>query len=361
MARLNTSAASPTRTGPGIGAGAMLCVLGAALVGLAFYATSYGAYDMSLAQISSVLLGRGSDAQAAVLWQVRLPRIAAAIVTGWGLGLSGLALQTLLRNPLASPFTLGFSHAAALGAALAIVCLDAGTMRASSLHTSAPGQMLLSGPYAITIAAFVTTMGSSLLILVLAQIKKMSPGAVVLVGVALSSLCYSGTALTQYFATETEIAAVLFWTFGDVARSSWQEIGLLLLPVLGATAYFTAHRWSLNALLAGEDTAGSLGVNVERMRLVGMVITALVIAIATAFHGVIGFLGLLAPHISRIITGGNHSLLIPFTCLTGALLLLGADTVGRMVLGSGSLPVGVITSFMGAPLFLYLLIKKQEH
>jgi iron complex transport system permease protein len=209
----------------------------------------------------------------------------------------------------------------------------------------------------VTFFAFLGAMTATLVILLLARLKKLSPEAIILAGVALSSLFTSGTILVQYFASEVEIASVVFWTFGDVARSNWQEIGILSLTTLLVLIYFVFNRWNLNALSAGEDTARSLGVEVDRFRLWGMLLASLVAALATAFHGVIAFLGLLAPHIGRRLIGADHRFLIPYSCLIGSLLLLLADTAGRLLVGSGTLPVGVLTSFMGAPLFLYLLIK----
>ena len=292
-----------------------------------------------------------------VVWNIRMPRITAAIVTGCGLGLAGVAAQSLLKNPLASPFTLGISQGAAFGAALAIVFLGAGKMQGSSLRTAAAGSFLLSNVYAVTFFAFLGAMAATIIILLLARLKRLSPEAVILAGVALSSLFTSGTILVQYFASEVEIASVVFWTFGDVARSNWREIGILTLATLLVMVYFVFNRWNLNALSAGEDTARSLGVDVDRFRLWGMLLASLVAALATAFHGVIAFLGLLAPHIGRRLIGADHRFLIPYSCLIGALLLLMADTAGRLLVGSGTLPVGVLTSFMGAPLFLYLLLR----
>jgi iron complex transport system permease protein len=212
----------------------------------------------------------------------------------------------------------------------------------------------------VAIFAFLGSIAATMVIMALARVRKMAPESIILAGVALSSLFVSGTILVQYFATETEIASVVFWTFGDVARSSWQEIGVLALITTGVTLYYLLNRWDLNALLAGEDTALGLGVNVERLRLVGMFLAALVAALATAFHGVIAFLGLLAPHIGRRLVGPDHRMLLPFSALIGAMLLLVADTFGRVLVGSGALPVGVLTSFMGAPLFLYLLLQGQK-
>ena len=173
---------------------------------------------------------------------------------------------------------------------------------------------------------------------------------------ALSSLFTSGTILIQYFATDVEIAAVVFWAFGDVARSTWREIGVMGIAPGGAGLFYF-EQWDLNALTAGKEVARGLGVEVEKIRIRGMFGATLVAALITCFQGVIAFIGLLAPHIGRRLVGSDHRLLTPLSCLIGALLLLAADTVGRILVGSGALPVGVITSFMGAPLFLYLLMR----
>ncbi len=327
---------------------------------LVVWAVAVGSFDLGVVQILRALLGLEQSSGSVVVWSIRLPRIIAAVVVGWGLGLAGLATQTLLRNPLASPFTLGISQGAAFGAALAIVCLGAGVVKDSAFRVGVASEFFFNSLSAVTAFAFLGSLSATVVILVLARIKKMAPESVILAGVALSSLFVSGTILIQYFATETEIAAVVFWIFGDVARSNWPEIGLLSLVTAGVSVYFLLRRWDLNALLAGPETALGLGVNVEHLRLVGMFLAALAAALATAFHGVIAFMGLLAPHIGRRLVGADHRLLVPFSGVIGALLLLAADTVGRVLIGSGALPVGILTSFMGAPVFLYLLLRGQR-
>ncbi len=327
------------------------------LVFLGLYAVAVGSYDLSLASLIRAVFGRADGPIETVVWNIRLPRIMAAILSGWGLGLAGVTFQSLLKNPLASPSTLGISQGAAFGASLAIVVFGAGGMQTGALRSQGASPLNIFSLYTVTLFAFAGAVAATLIILALARIKKMSPEAIILAGVALSSLFVSGTILIQYFASEVEIAAVVFWTFGDVARSTWREIGLLAIAALGITLYFILYRWDLNALLAGEETARSLGVEVEKIRVLGMMIATILAALVTCFHGVIAFLGLLAPHIGRRLIGPDHRLLIPYSCLLGALLLLLADTVGRVVVGSGTLPVGVLTSFMGAPLFLYLLWK----
>ena len=327
------------------------------LCAITIYAIAAGTYDLSPLKVIRALLGCEEGPAGIVIWNIRMPRIVAAIVAGWGLAISGVGVQCLLKNPLGSPFTLGISHGAAFGAALAIVVLGAGATQTSVLRTTASALVFLEDLFSVTFFAFLGAMAATLVILALSKLKNLSAGSIILAGVALSSLFVSGTILIQYFATEVEIATIVFWTFGDVSRSSWQEIGLMTIASVVVTVYFVLNRWNLNALSSGEDVAKGIGVEVERIRLWGMLMAALVAALVTAFHGVIAFLGLLAPHIARRMVGADHRFLIPYACIVGALLLLLADTVGRILIGSGTLPVGVLTSFMGAPLFLYLLVR----
>ncbi len=314
----------------------------AAIAGLTLivgiYAITQGTYNLSPFQAIRALFGIAGERADVVIWNIRLPRIIASLVVGWGLSVSGLGIQSMLRNPLGSPSTLGISQGAAFGAAAAIVFAGAGIV-------------------SITFFAFMGAMGATMIILLLAHLKRLSPEAIILSGVALSALFGSATILIQYMATDIQLASVVFWTFGDTARSSWREIILLTIVVILTSIFFMMQRWDMNALDSGEDVARGLGVNVERLRLQGMAAAALIAALATAFHGVIAFVGLIAPHMARRIVGVDHSLLIPFSSVLGALLLLSADTAGRVLVGSGALPVGVLTSFLGGPMFLYLLVR----
>lgn len=316
----------------------LLIILLSMILLVAGYAIAQGVYEIPIRDVLSALTGNAGGASRVVITNIRLPRVVAAIICGWGLSLSGLFIQSLLKNPLGSPSTLGISQGAAFGAALSIVVFSAKV-------------------FSVTAFAFGGAMGATLVILILARLKRLSPEAIILAGVALSSLFASATILIQYLATETQLAMVVFWTFGDVARSNWREIWLLTVAVFLASFFLMALRWDLNALSSGEETAKGLGVNVERIRVTGMIAAAFVSALATAFHGVIAFIGLIAPHMARRLIGDDHRLLIPFSAVLGALLLLTADTFGRVLIGSGALPVGVITSFLGAPLFLYLLVR----
>lgn len=191
----------------------------------------------------------------------------------------------------------------------------------------------------------------------ISRIRGASPEVMVLTGVALSSLFTAGTMFLQYFASDTQLAAVVFWTFGDVSRASWSELALMSVLVTLACIYFLFNRWNYNAIDAGNETAKGLGVNVERVRLFGMTISAMVTAVLVAFLGVIGFVGLVCPHMVRRIIGDDQRYLIPGSCVMGGVLLLASDTVARLIVAPYVLPVAVLTAFMGAPVFIYLIIR----
>jgi iron complex transport system permease protein len=317
---------------------AVLAILTGAVLVLGLYAVTNGSYEISAEKLIGVLTGKVKGPCSIVIREIRLPRVVASLVCGWGLAVSGLAIQSLLKNPLGSPSTLGISHGAAFGAALSIIGFG--------------GKAVFT-----TMAAFTGAMTATFVILLLSALKKFSPETIILAGVALSALFSSATILMQYLASETQLAMVVFWTFGDVARSGWKEICLLTAGVVAVSLFLAVFRWDLNAMASGDESARGLGVNVGRIRLSGMVAAAFIAAMATAFHGIIAFVGLIAPHVARQVAGDDHCLLIPFSAVLGALLLLGADTFGRIFMGSGALPVGVITSFAGAPVFLYLLVR----
>lgn len=318
-----------------------LLVLLGVMAAIALFAIRFGAYPISLTELLHAFMGEGEAATQVAIWRIRMPRVVGALVCGWGLALAGLTIQTMLKNPLASPSTIGISQGAAFGAATSIVLLQA--------------QM-----YLVTAFAFAGAISATAVVLVLASLKRLSVEAVVLSGVALSSLFTSGTILLQFLASDTQLAMVVFWTFGDIARASWREIITMSIGVQLASIYLYSKRWDMNALVSGEEAAKGLGVNVKRTRMAGVVTAALVSALATAFFGVIAFVGLVAPHMARRLVGADHRLLVPFSCVLGAVLLLASDTIGRVIIGTGSLPVGVITSCLGAPMFLYTLVKSYR-
>ena len=319
-------------------------------LGLAVIAINAGAANTSPLQVIRTLLGMEEGMSNIVIWNIRLPRVIAGFVAGAGLGVAGCVIQTNLRNPIASPSTLGITNAAAFGANLAIVLFDAGSVQ-SNTHDA----VFIDNPYIVTMSAFFFAILAMGIILLLARLRGFSPESVVLAGVAFGSLFTAGSTLIQYFAEDVEIAAMVFWTFGDLGRVSWEEVAILTAVILAAMIYFQFHRWDYNALDCGENAAKSLGVHVEHIRFYTMFAASLVSAVAVSFMGIIGFIGLIAPQMMRRVIGVDHRFLIPASAVCGAALLLLSDTIARTIISPIVLPVGAITSFFGAPLFLFLL------
>jgi iron complex transport system permease protein len=323
---------------------------------VAIYSIAVGSVKIPISEVISAILGTELGNSYTIIWNIRLPRVLSAIIAGMGLAVAGAAMQSILKNPLGSPFTLGISHAAAFGAAFSIVVLGAG-----SLHSSGADAVILNNPYITTISAFIWALISTLVILLLAKYKNAAPETMILTGVALGSLFTAGTTAIQYFASDVELASIVFWTFGDVGRVTWNNLIIMVVVVVPALIYFLYNSWNYNALASGEETAKGLGVDVEKIRLWGMLISSFITALIVSFVGIIGFVGLVAPHIVRKIIGGEERFLIPFSCLMGGLLLLISDTAARTIISPVVLPVGILTSFLGAPLFIYLVFKGRRY
>lgn len=322
---------------------------------LAAFAINAGSTDLNLYQVLITILGQGSSISNVVIWNIRLPRVLAGIIAGAGLSVAGCVMQNNLRNPLASPSTLGISNAAAFGANMAIIVFGAGSVQSANADA-----VIINNPYMVTVSAFIWSMVAALAVLLLAKFRGFSPEAMILAGVAIGSLFSAGTILIQYFAQDVQVAAVVFWTFGDLGRASWKEVIIMACLIILSIIYFMLKRWDYNALDSGEETAKGLGVNVETVRLGGMFVSSLITAVTVSFLGIIGFIGLVGPQIMRRIIGEDHRFLIPTSALMGALLLLVSDTMARTIIAPVVLPVGAITSFLGAPLFLYLLARGHQ-
>lgn len=317
------------------------------------YSISVGAVTIPPQEVLQTLMGQSVSAKwDSIIWNIRLPQALAAIVAGAGLSVAGVVMQSILRNPLGSPFTLGISNAGAFGAAFSVIVLGSGKMQSTVADA-----VIINNPYLTTMVAFFFCLLATGIILLISHIRGTSPEVMVLAGVALSSLFTAGTMFLQYFADDTQLAAVVFWTFGDVGRINWTELEIITGVVLLAFIFFVANRWNYNAIDAGDETAKSLGVSVEKIRLIGMVIAALVSAVIVAFLGVIGFVGLICPHMVRRVIGDDQRYLIPGSTLLGGILLLVSDTAARLIVAPYVLPVSVLTAFMGAPTFIYLLLK----
>ena len=338
--------------------GRKLAFLGAVtvlLIVLAVFSLGIGAVNFSFLETLKALSGGGSQMARTIIWNIRAPRVLTAILVGAGLAVAGAALQSLLRNPLASPYTLGISNAAAFGAAFSVVILGAGSTGA------ADSGVVLTNPYITTASAFAWSLLAVMVIVMLGKYKNSSPVTLILTGIAMGSLFTAGYTVLQYFADQTQLSSIVFWTFGDVGRTSWVQLAVIVGAVVPISLYFIYRGWSFRAMSSGDETARSLGVNPSRLRLAGTLLSGFVTALMVSFVGVIGFVGLVVPHIVRRCIGGEERYLVPAACLVGSLLLLGSDTAARTIVAPIVLPVGILTSFLGVPLFIYLVIRGKGY
>lgn len=323
------------------------------MVAVSIISVASGSSGLTISQVVTTIVGKGTSKTKAIVWNVRMPRIITSIVAGIALALAGCIMQSILHNPLASASTLGVSQGASFGATVAILYFSAGMQH----NTTARGAINISNPYIVTICAFIGGIISVIIILGLSRIRMITPSSMVLSGLALSSLFRGGTTLLQYFADDVVLAAVVFWTFGDLGRASWQEIFIITITLVIGFVYFLYNSWSYNALQNGMHTAKSLGINVDRLVLISMTLGTLLSATVTAFVGIISFVGLVAPHIARKFVGNDYRFLLPASAMMGACVLLISDLFSRTIVAPVILPIGAITSFLGAPLFLYLIYK----
>ncbi len=278
------------------------------------------------------------------VWNLRLPRIFLGIIAGVGLGIAGCVMQAVLRNPLASPYTLGISSGAGFGASLAILA----------------GAGIVGGKYLIIGNAFIFALLVSFIILGLSSRKGATPETMILAGIAMMYLFGAMTTILQYFGEAEAVKEAVFWMVGDLNKATWPVLTIVVGALACCTPLLMMRSWDLNVMGAGDETAKSLGVNVKRTRIVTMLVSTLLVATIVSFTGTIGFIGLVAPHMTRLAIGGDNRYVLPVSGLLGAVLLISADLVARRIIAPIILPVGAVTAFMGAPLFLYLIMRRRR-
>ena len=306
----------------------------------------------------AALFGRGSAANVRILRSIRVPRVLAALIAGAALSVSGLVMQTTLSNAMASPSTMGVSNAAVFGANLSIIVFAGGYLSTGNNLASYTAGV---NPFAASVTAFAFSALSILLILALCRVRSFSPNVVVLAGIAVGSIWTAATTLLQFYATDVGLSAAVVWNFGDLGRATYKTDLLMLCASAPGLAVFSALAWRYNALLSGDLAAGSMGVNVSRLRFFSLLLASLMTAACVSSLGIIGFVGVICPHVAKRLLGQDHRISLPASALLGSLLLLGADALSRS-LGSGSaLPVGAITSLLGAPFFLAIIFSRKEH
>lgn len=283
-----------------------------------------------------------------ILWGLRMPQTLTGILVGCCLGLAGLQMQTILANPLASPFTLGFSAAAGFGAALAI--MFGGMVPGLAAHA-------WFGFLIVPAAAFAMTIGSCGLIYLIAILRSATPAILVLGGIAVLFFFQSLQSLLQFLATPEASQQIVFWLFGNLLKASWTSVAVGLATLLVCVPFIIFDTWALTTLRLGDANAMSLGINVDKLRKRSFIIVALLTAAAVSFVGTIGFVGLIAPHMARSLVGEDHRFALPLAAVTGAVILIGASVFGKIISPGGAIPVGIITAVAGVPMLFGIIIR----
>lgn len=327
----------------------MVLVLLAAALGAAFLADiAVGSSSLALSDVLRCIFdsAHASAALRVIVWEVRLPSAGMAVLVGSALSLAGAEMQTILNNSLASPFTLGVSSAASFGAALAIV-LGLGI-------TGVPEGWIIS------LNAFLFAFVSVLLLQFLSRVRGGGVEILVLFGIAQVFTFNALVALLQFIASQEALQQLVFWSMGSLARANWQKLGILA-SLLGLVLPFSfAAAWPMTALRLGEDRARSFGIRVERLRFFSLLRVSALAATSVAFVGTISFIGLIGPHIGRLLVGEDHRFLVPAAMLSGGLILSLSSLASKLIVPGAMIPVGIVTALIGIPFFIILIFRKRD-
>jgi iron complex transport system permease protein len=332
-----------------------LLVLAGLLLLASLAALAIGPVPIALSDILSALWPGGlhgpNDQAAEIIRAIRLPRLILGLCVGGALGVCGAALQGLFRNPLADPGIIGISSGAALAAALIIV----------SGHALAPQLLAWAGPYALPAGAFIGSGAAILSVHALSRKAGVTSGSsLILAGIAINALVSAALGYLSFVSTDEQLRQLTFWTLGSLGRIDWASLIPAALAMLVSSLLMLRLAPVLNIYLLGEREAGHLGVDVERLKKEVIALVALGVGAAVAVSGIIGFVGLAAPHIIRLFVGADHRVVLPGSALLGALLLVCGDLVARTAVAPAELPIGVLTSALGGPLFLWLLSRYRR-
>ena len=319
------------------------------LVAVSAAGLAIGPVDIPIGSVLRALLGQtgtGSDTpdlarHAAIILNVRLPRIVLGMLVGGALGVSGAAMQAIFRNPMASPYVIGISSGASFGAALAIV-------------------LGLASPL-IPAIAFCFAVSTAFVVYAIAMVGgKVPVDRLLLTGIAVSLFFSALLAFMQYIAGENELREIVFWLMGGLWAASWEKALVSFFPIVFASAALMVFHRELNVMLTGEETATDLGIDVRRTRILVLVLASIATAAAVSMVGVIGFVGLIVPHLVRLLSGPDHRVLLPASALGGAAFLIGVDLLARTIWAPAEIPVGTLTALFGVPFFLFLLRARRK-
>ncbi|WP_420565077.1 FecCD family ABC transporter permease [Thalassobaculum sp.] len=325
----------------------LLAGLAAALLASVAADLSFGPVGLDLGDILTALLAPGEvdPRTRVVLWQIRLPGALMAVLVGAALALAGGVMQTILNNPLASPFTLGLSAAAGFGAALSLAFGIA---------------LVPLAAFVVPVNAFLMAMATALVIHLLSLRRGVTAETIVLFGIALVFTFNALLALVQYFASDRAVSAIVFWTLGNLTKASWESLGITAAAIVLAVPVLVRQVWALTALRLGDDKAASFGIRVGRVRLLSLLAVSLLAAVPVAFVGTIGFIGIVGPHIARMLVGEDQRYFLPTSSLCGALILSLSAIVSKALIPGTIFPIGVVTALIGIPFFLSLILSRKR-
>lgn len=304
-----------------------------------------GSAGLSLRETIASIFGYCDPVNYVIVWDIRMPVALSAILIGVALGVGGCEMQTILNNPMASPYTLGISSAASFGAALVIIL---------NIHISALFDSIL-----ISLCAFFFSMLASFTIFTFSKKFNWDRGVLILFGIALNFLFNSLTTFLQFIADENDLQSFVFWSFGDLTKITWQQILILFIVVTVIYLLFFKKSWQLTAVTLGDSAALSLGIDVKKLRRRVIVMISVLSATSVSFAGTIGFVGIVAPHIARMLAGEDQRFLLPISALVGALMLSVASILGKVLVPGVILPIGLVTSVVGIPFFIYLILQHR--
>lgn len=331
-----------------------LLILSILLVVLFIGSIFIGSSHMSFIDGLKGLFGIGDQTNVIIIQNIRLPRVIAAVLVGVALSISGVIMQTMSNNVMASPTTLGVSNAAVLGANIAIIIIGGGTIAFNG------GNITITNPYFTSGMAFLFALLGILLVLGLSRINKFNNATTVLVGITFGTFCTGVTTLIQYFASDTTLATAVYWSFGDLGRANYIDDLIILVVTAISLIFFLMFSYRYNAMLLGEDTSSTLGINLNVFRFISLLLASLLTAVCVSLVGIIGFIGLIVPQVMRKLVGNDHRFLIISSSLMGVVVLLFSDIISRILLSGFSLPVGAITSILGAPIFIVILLMGRK-
>lgn len=291
-------------------------------------------------------LNSTDPASQVIVWTMRFPMALMAIVVGATLGIAGAEMQTILDNPLASPYTLGVSSGAGFGAALIIVF--------------GSGIISYCGEYVVSISSFIFALLTCFIIYFIGKVRQVTSATMILAGIGLMFLFQALLSLLQYLATTESLQTIVFWLFGSLMKTTWTKLGIVTAVFIIVVPFFIKDAWKLTALKLGDDKAKNLGINVERLRLKTFILISILTASAVCFAGTIGFIGLVGPHIARILVGEDQRYFLPVSALGGAFLLSMGSILSKVIIPGAIFPIGIVTSLIGVPFFFSLILSKKR-